>query len=196
MDAHGAQETPEIDLPRHLFFGVEDRRLGGRAGLEDKYLSMERARQQLAQHVIDTAIQVANAVRTMRTFDRTGNADQAIDHLNASLDDLDKYVRSLTSEVEKSVDRYGDGLDAIHARDAAEARAALNAPAAGEPSPQGSPVAGLQPAAAAKSPQPAAAAGPKPGPIASFVQGRVRPGPIASFEARMANRAAATGGAL
>lgn len=185
MDAHGAQETPEIDLPRHLFFGVEDRRLGGRAGLEDKYLSMERARrQQLAQHVIDTAIQVANAVRTMRTFDRTGNADQAIDHLNASLDDLDKYVRSLTSEVEKSVDRYGDGLDALHARDAAEARGALNAPAAGEPSPQGSPVAGPQPAAAAKSPQPAAAAGPKPG-------------PIASFEARMASRrATATGGAL
>lgn len=148
------------DLPRHLFFGVEDRRLGGRAGLEDKYLSMERARRnQLAQHVIDTAIQVANAVRTMRTFDRTGNADQVIDHLNASLEDLEKYVRKLTTEVETSIDRYGDGVDALHTRDAASARVALNTPAAGEPSPQGSPVAGTQPAAAPVSPQPGTAAG-------------------------------------
>lgn len=150
-----------IDPPRHLFFGVEDRRLGGRAGLEDKYLSMERARRQkLAQHVIDSALQVANAVRTMRTFDRTGNADQVLDHLGASLDDLCKQTRHLIAEVENSVDRYSDGIDALATRDAAKAAAALNAPAAGEPSPQGSPVAGPQPAAVPVSPQPGAAAGP------------------------------------
>ena len=150
MDALGTQETLEVVPPRNLFFGVEDRRLGGRAGLEDKYLRMEASRrQQLAQHVIDSALQVANAVRTLRTFDRTGNADQVIDHLNASLDDLVKKARNLTAEVEKSVDRYGDGMDALHARDAAEARAALNTPAAVEPSPQ-APAAGPTPAAVAQ----------------------------------------------
>ena len=146
MDTLGTQETPEVVPPRNLFFGVEDRRLGGRAGLEDKYLSFEASRRQkLAQHVIDSAIQVANAIRTMRTFDRTGNADQVIDHLNASLDDLVKKTHNLTAEVEKSVDRYGDGIDALNARDAAEARAALNTPAAVEPSPQ-APAAGPTPA--------------------------------------------------
>jgi hypothetical protein len=69
----------------------------------------------------------------MRKFDRTGNADQVLDHLNATLSDLDKYVRNLTAEVEKSVDRYGDELDALNARADAEALAALNTPAAAAP---------------------------------------------------------------
>lgn len=145
MDASIAQEKI-VEPPRHLFFGVEDRRLGGRAGLPDKNLWPERdRRQKLAQHVIDSAIQVANAVRTLRTFDRTGNADQALNHLGDSLDDLVKQTANLIAEVEKSVDRYGDGLDALAARDAAEAAAALNAPAAVEPIPQAATAAGPTP---------------------------------------------------
>lgn len=157
MDASSSQESPVVDPPRNLFFGVEDRRLGGRAGLADKYLGMEEGRRhQLAEHVISSAIQVANAVRTLRTFDRTGNADQALDHLGASLDDLVKHTRNLTAEVEASVDRYGDGLDALAHRDAEETRAALNTPAAVEPTPQAP-----------------TAAGPKPGPSPESVA-RVR----------------------
>lgn len=145
MDASSSQEKI-VEPPRHLFFGVEDRRLGGRAGLADKYLSMEKGRrQQLAEHVIGSAMQVANAVRTLRTFDRTGNADQALDHLNASLDDLVKHTRNLAAEVEKSVDRYGDGLDELAARDADAALATLNAPAAVEPTPQAPTAAGPKP---------------------------------------------------
>jgi hypothetical protein len=145
MDASSTQEFPEVVPPRNLFFNVEDRLLGGRTGLTDKHVTVERIRRhQLAEHVINSAIQVANAVRTMRTFDKTGNADQALGHLECSLEDLCKQTRNLMDEVEKSVDRYGDGLDALHARDAEEARAALNTPAAAEP--------------------PTAAAGPKPGP--------------------------------
>lgn len=145
MDASIAQEKI-VEPPRHLFFGVEDRRLGGRAGLADKYLSMEKGRRhQLAEHVISSAIQVANAVRTLRTFDRTGNADQALDHLTASLDDLVKHTRNLAAEVEQSVDRYGDGIDELDSRDAAEATAALNTPAAVEPTPQAPTAAGPKP---------------------------------------------------
>ncbi|MCU1519203.1 MAG: hypothetical protein JWQ75_3924, partial [Pseudarthrobacter sp.] len=49
-----AQERT-VEPPRNLFFGVEDRRVGGRKGLEDKYLSMESGRRQkLAQLVIDS----------------------------------------------------------------------------------------------------------------------------------------------
>lgn len=143
MDASSSQEKI-VEPPRHLFFGVEDRRLGGRAGLADKYLSMEKTRRhQLAEHVISSAIQVANAVRTLRTFDRTGNADQALDHLGASLDDLVKHTRNLTAEVEQSIDRYGDGLDELAARDADAALADLNAPAAVEPPPQAATAAGF-----------------------------------------------------
>lgn len=147
MDASSSQEKI-VEPPRHLFFGVEDRRLGGRAGLADKYLSMEKGRRhQLAEHVITSAIQVANAVRTLRTFDRTGNADQALDHLTASLDDLVKHTRNLATEVEQSVDRYGDGVDELAARDADEAKAAMNpqTPAAAEPTPQAPTAAGPKP---------------------------------------------------
>lgn len=150
MDAASSQEQI-VEPPRNLFFGVEDRRLGGRAGLTEKYLSMEKSRRhQLAEHVINSAIQLTNAVRTMRTFDRTGNADQVLDHLNSTLEDLVKQTNNLIAEVETSVDRYGDGLDALAARDAEEASASLNAPAV---------------AAEESTPQaPAATAGPKPGP--------------------------------
>lgn len=148
MDASSAQETPDIVPPRNLFFNVEDRLLGGRTGLTDKHVSVESyRRRQLAEHVINSAIQVANAVRTLKTFDKTGNADQALSHLECSLTDLCKQTRNLIAEVENSVDRYGDGLDALATRDAAEAAASLNTPAAAVPTPQ-----------------PPAAAGPKPGP--------------------------------
>lgn len=158
-----AQVTPDADLPRNLFFGVEDRRLGGRAGLEDKYLNAEASRRQkLAQQVIDSALQVADAVRTLRRFDLTGNADQVISHLNASLDDLEKRAHNLTAEVEKAGTRYGVELNALHSRDADESRAAINTPAAAvAPQPA---AAGPNPAAAEPTPQAPAAAGPKPGP--------------------------------
>jgi hypothetical protein len=148
MDASSSQEKI-VEPPRHLFFGVEDRRLGGRAGLTDKHVIVEKSRRyQLAETVINSAIQVANAVRTMRTFDRTGNADQVLDHLGASLEDLVKQTNNLIAEVEKSVDRYGDGLDELAARDAADAKVAMN--------PE-TPVAATTP-----TPQALAAAGPTP----------------------------------
>jgi hypothetical protein len=162
MDASSAQEKI-VDPPRNLFFGVEDRRLGGRTGLTDKHIVVEKSRRyQLAETVINSAIQVANAVRTMRTFDRTGNAEQVLDHLSATLDDLVKQTNNLIAEVEKSVDRYGDELDALHTRDADGARAALNTPAAAEQSPQPPAAAGPNPAAATPTPQALAAAGPTP----------------------------------
>jgi hypothetical protein len=159
MDASSAQENL-AGPPRNLFFGVEDRRLGGRAGLTDKHVIVEKSRRyQLAETVINSAIQVANAVRTMRTFDRTGNAEQVLDHLGATLDDLVKQTNNLIEEVEKSVDRYGDGLDALADRDADEALAALNTPAAAA---LPTAAAGPNPAAAPPTPQALAAAGPTP----------------------------------
>lgn len=170
------QDCPDIQPPRHLFFGVEDRRLGGRAGLEEKYISMEKSRRQkLADNVISTSMQLANAVRTMRTFDRTGNADQVIDHIDATLTDLVKLTRNLTGEVESAVDRYANGLGDLAARDAAEVAAALNGcthsphqvcddcePAHIEAHAAAVPT--QTPAAATPTPQALAAAGPKPGP--------------------------------
>lgn len=128
MDAPTAQETPVVDPPRHLFFGAEDRRQGGRAGLDDKYLSMEKARRhQLAEHVINTANQLASAVRTLRAFDRTGNADMALDHLEQTFVDLKKHTDHLVNEVTGSVDRYGEEMEKLAFRDIAAAREASDA---------------------------------------------------------------------
>ena len=128
MDASSSQASPEVDPPRHLFFGAEDRRLGGRAGLEEKYLVMERARRhQLAEHVINTANQLASAVRTLRAFDRTGNADMALDHIEQTFADLKKQTNNLVNEVTGSVDRYGDELEKLAFRDIAAAREATDA---------------------------------------------------------------------
>jgi hypothetical protein len=111
MDASSSQSQPGTDAPRHLFFGAEDRRLGGRAGLTDKYLTMEKARRhQLAEHVINTANQLANAVRTLRTFDRTGSAEQALAHIEATFEDLGKQTRNLVDEVNAAVERHEEGL--------------------------------------------------------------------------------------
>ncbi|MCT9624313.1 hypothetical protein HWD94_04135 [Pseudarthrobacter equi] len=129
-----AQESPEADLPRNLFFGVEDRRLGGRTSLEDKYLDFEASRRQkLATQVIDSALQVADAVRTLRRFDRTGSTPEALGHLAATLDDIAKLGWNLINEVGASSTRYQTEHAALLSReDAAEAEAyaALNAPAA------------------------------------------------------------------
>jgi hypothetical protein len=128
MDAPTAQETPVVDPPRHLFFSAEDRRLGGKAGLADKYLVMEKARRhQLAEHVINTANQLAAAVRTLRAFDRTGNADMALDHIEATFEDLRKYTTNLVNEVTASVDRFGDEMEKLAFRDIAAAREATDA---------------------------------------------------------------------
>jgi uncharacterized membrane protein YccC len=122
MDAPRTQENPYTEPPRHLFFGAEDRRLGGRAGLTDKYLSMEKARRhQLAEHVINTANQLASAVRTLRAFDRTGNAEQVLDHIEATFEDLQKQTKNLIDEVSASVDRYGDALEQLAFQDAKDA---------------------------------------------------------------------------
>lgn len=174
MDASSSQEKI-VEPPRHLFFGVEDRRLGGRAGLTDKHVLVEKSRRyQLAETVINSAVQVANAVRAMRTFDRTGNADQVLDHLGASLEDLVKQTNNLIAEVEKSVDRYGDGLEELAARDTAAALADLNRCTHSpdrvcdncETAHVESHVPAIEtPAAATPTPQALAAAGPKPGPL-------------------------------
>ncbi|MDN4645385.1 hypothetical protein [Arthrobacter sp. PsM3] len=128
MDARTAQENPVADPPRHLFFGAEDRRQGGRAGLDEKYLVMEKARRhQLAEHVINTANQLASAVRTLRAFDRTGNAEMALDHIEQTFADLKKYTSNLVNEVTGSVDRFGDELERLAFRDIAAAREATDA---------------------------------------------------------------------
>ena len=120
MDAQSSQGSPEVEPPRNLFFGVEDRRLGGRAGLDEKYLTMERSRRhQLAEHVIFSANQLANAVRTLRAFDRTGDGVAALAHIEHTFEDLRKHTTNLVNEVNASVDRHGDGLDLLSFRDTA-----------------------------------------------------------------------------
>lgn len=125
MDAPSSQEVPEVPAPRHLFFGVEDRRLGGRTGLNEKHIAVEKSRRhKLADDVINTAHQLASAVRTLRAFDRTGDAEMALGHLEHTMKDLKGYTLLLVKEVSASVDRYGDNIDLLTFHDAAEAATA------------------------------------------------------------------------
>jgi hypothetical protein len=161
MVPSAAQESSE-ELPKGLFFGVEDRRLGGRAGLTDKHLAVERIRRhQMAEQLKNAANQVIRSISSLKDFDQTGHTDQALDHVVARLDDVAKLGRNLVNEIETSIDRYGDELDALHARDTEEARAALNAPAAPVAPQPGA--AGPTAAAASPTPQQLAAAAPKQG---------------------------------
>lgn len=124
MDVPRSQGYLNSDLPRHLYFGAEDRRLGGRAGLEEKYLTMEKARRhQLAEHVINTANQLATSVRTLRAFDRTGSADMALDHIEQTFEDLRKHTTNLVNEVNASVDRHADEVERLAFQDIADGRA-------------------------------------------------------------------------
>jgi hypothetical protein len=114
-----------------MFFGAEDRR-AGRTKVEEKVLAPERGyRQGLAEHVITEANHLINAVRTLRAFDRTGNAEMALDHLQRTLLDLRRHTANLVDEVKASVDRCGAN-DAPPMNSAAVVEPIPQAPAAAD----------------------------------------------------------------
>jgi len=161
--AAGGESAPVSDrlneLPRRFYFGVEDRRLAGRAGLEEKYLAPERSRRQRQkEHAIFKLQQVIGALKTTSAFDETGNILSALPHLADSLEDAVKLTRNFMSDVDAAVDRYGDALDELTTRDAEAAKAAMNGRHEPSATPQ-SPAAAVEP-----SPTVPATAGPKPGP--------------------------------
>jgi hypothetical protein len=142
MDAHASQGSPDVEAPRHLFFGVEDRRMGGRSGLDEKHLVVERSRRQnLAEQVVNGSRQLIASIHTLRAFDRTGDAERALDHIEHTLEDIQKHVRNLVVEVSGSIDRYADNSHLLALRDAALAATSETPAAAVEPSPQQAPAA-------------------------------------------------------
>lgn len=111
MDLSSSQ-SPATDTQRHVFFGAEDLRIRNRpAGPEEKYLTMEKTRRsQMAENVIANANNLANAVRTLRSFDRTGNAELALAHLQATFADLQNHTQHLVAEVQAAADRHSVAL--------------------------------------------------------------------------------------
>lgn len=101
----------ERPLPRRVYFGAADKQhLAGRpvnAGGDVHALEVGR-RQKLAATVTQRAEDVAGAVRSLRAFDSTGNTEDALNHLQTALQDLNKAHAILVDDVTESIGRYRD----------------------------------------------------------------------------------------
>jgi hypothetical protein len=107
MNAH----SHEAPLPRRVYFGAEDRKhLAGKvvSGGGDLHQLEIGRRQKLAATLIQRADDVANAVKTLRAMDNTGNTEHAINHLQATLQDLTKSHAIFVDDVTESIGRYRD----------------------------------------------------------------------------------------
>ena len=107
MDTSRAQRQDLSQPPRNLYFGAEDLKTTGPDGTADKMLPHHRARRfKLSEHVIEQANNLANSVRTLRPFDKTGNAGLALDHIEDTMADLQKLTRNLVTDVEEAEERW------------------------------------------------------------------------------------------
>lgn len=108
------QQQPFEHLPRRVYFGaadkahLADRKISG--GTDIQTIEVSR-RQKLAATLIQRAEDVAAAVKTMRAFDATGNTEHALDHLQATLQDLTKAHGLFVDDVTDSIARYRDRRD-------------------------------------------------------------------------------------
>lgn len=108
MDSHRSQAADQGRLPAGLYFNVEDRR-GGVKPLNAPALAGEKNRRfGLSEAVIETANQMTSAVRSLRAFDKTGNAGSALDHIEDLHSLLGRQVCALVADVEKVETRYQD----------------------------------------------------------------------------------------
>lgn len=116
----------EAPLPRRVYFGAADKQhLAGKqisGGADIHALEIGR-RQKLAQTLIQRAEDVASAVKTLRAMDNTGNTEHAINHLQATLQDLTKSHAIFVDDVTESIGRYRDRRDNVQIlAECAEAR--------------------------------------------------------------------------
>lgn len=143
MTPSGTPDPDYIELPRNLYFGVQDHKL---AGLNEKYLPTERLRRiQTKDQAIIKGQHLISALKTVSSFDNTGNVLDALPHLADSLEDVIKAVRKYESEIEAAAHRYEQTYLKTHE----------------EPFDM---VPDVAPAAVEPAPQVSTAAGPKPGP--------------------------------
>lgn len=104
------EQPHDSQLPRRVYFGAADRQhLAGKqvSGGDLHALEVSR-RQKLAQTLIQRAEDVAAAVKTVRAMDNTGNTENALDHLQATLQDLTKSHRIFVDDLTDAIARYRD----------------------------------------------------------------------------------------
>ncbi|UVF61157.1 hypothetical protein SEA_AOKA_34 [Arthrobacter phage Aoka] len=101
----------EYPLPRRVYFGAADKqhlaekKVSGGPSVHE--IEVGR-RNKLALTVTQRAEDVVGAIRALRAFDGTGNTEDALDHLQASLQDLNKAHAILVDDVTESIGRYRD----------------------------------------------------------------------------------------
>ncbi len=105
MDVSRAQRQDLNQPPRNLYFGAED--LKSVDGVADRMHPTHRSRRyRLSEQVVEQARQLMEAIKAVRYMDRTGNAFQALDHVEDTLTDLTKLTRNLIDDVEQSEERW------------------------------------------------------------------------------------------
>lgn len=105
------QHTSAAPLPRRVYFGAADKQhlakkpVSGGPSVHE--LEVGR-RGKLAANVSARADDVAAAIKSLRAFDFTGFTEDALDHLQATVEDLNRAHRILVDDVTESIGRYRD----------------------------------------------------------------------------------------
>ena len=92
---------------RRAYFSAADRSPAA-GGSATNQQTTATTRQQLAADVIAKAEHVASAVKTLRAFDVTGHALDAMPHLQTAVDDLRTSFAALAADVAKYIARGAD----------------------------------------------------------------------------------------
>lgn len=146
-------------IPRDMFFKAEDLRVGPDALPEAEVSTLSNKRFNDHRRMVEKLGQLTEAAKVIRSFDRTGNAEDAIGHLVGTADDAFKLVRNFARDVSLAGDRFRTVTGGDDPSDSPTFSAA-----AVEPSPTVPVAADTRPVAAKPLPQAKAAAGPIPGP--------------------------------
>lgn len=134
-------------IPRDMFFKAEDLRVGPDALPEAEVQLQSNKRFNDHRRMVEKLGQLTEAAKVIRSFDRTGNAEDAIGHLVDTADDAFKLVRNFARDMSLAGDRYRTITGADDASDSPTFSAA-----AVEPSPTVPAAADARPVAAKPTP--------------------------------------------
>ena len=117
------------DYPADLYLGAKDLR---GTHMEDSAVGMVQAQRFALFRQATTKIRdMAQAVESVRAFDRTGHAGEALGHLEATFKSVKRVVTQLVEDIEASEDSYVEEL-----RVRCGEHGTKRADAAAEPTPQ------------------------------------------------------------
>ncbi|WP_157370932.1 hypothetical protein [Arthrobacter sp. Leaf141] len=116
-------------MPRNLFFRGEDMRAEGLPEVQIELMVGKRHSDHT--RLVRKLAQLVDASKNIKSFDGTGNAEDALPHFRDTADDAFKQLRNLSRDVELASDRYRAAIGSTPPQSPAAVEPSPNAPAAG-----------------------------------------------------------------